>query len=39
MEDTSLDIFLFYVVFNSQGHIAMGSLWLEELLVGQDSAM
>ena len=22
--------FLFYVAFNSQGHVAMGSLWAEE---------
>ena len=25
-----LDLFLFYVAFNSQGHIATVSLWLEE---------
>ena len=23
-------IYLFYIVFNSQGHIVMGSLWVEE---------
>ena len=25
-----LDLLLFYVAFNSQGHIEMGSLWVEE---------
>ena len=32
--------FLFYVTFNNQGHIAMGSLRSEEpVLVGEDSAL
>ena len=29
-ECCGLDLFLFYVTFNSQGHIARGSLWVEE---------
>ena len=33
-----LDLFFFYIAFNSQGHIVTGSLRVEEL-VGQDSAL